>query len=68
VAEPLQIELRLAPRGSHSRVFLNGEECHNVRAISVRTDVKSVTIVTLELINVEVDVTGTAYVETTVNE
>ena len=53
-----KIDLYLSPAGAQCKILIDGEEIKNCRAVRVITSVDEVTVVALELINVEVSVHG----------
>jgi len=53
-----KVELFLSPSGSQCRLLLDGEEVNNCRAVAINASVDEATIVTFELIDVDVSVTG----------
>lgn len=52
------VHFELTPSGRHCRVLVDGVELKGVRAITVSADVDAPTLVTLELIALQVTVSG----------
>ena len=53
-----KVELLISPAGHDCRLLLDGEEVQNCRAVSIRSEVGEASVVTFELINVELVVKG----------
>ena len=49
-----KVELTLTPAAAHSKVLLDGEEVKGCRAVKVEARVGEPTVVTFEIVNVEV--------------
>ena len=61
-----QFKIQLQPAGTRCKVFIDGQEVTNCRALKIEAAVDKATVVTVEYVNVEVAIEGEAnLVETT---
>ena len=58
---PLSVKIIAAPWGQNSHVFINGEESFDIRSFRLYSDVGEMTVLKLELVNVQVEVEGQVY-------